>query len=154
MDSVRNCLLGPGEHTEVICLENRRKLWGRVAYRCIEGNAKCCHLTNLPVKGLCGRCLPEFIDRRDSQSYWYFGHSFMNFCPSIVLSGQLPPFPVSKYDIYRQCVAGRWGGVLSPCWRPYSEPIKLLSRPKQKPRSIGASDRLTPAAKSLDRSVF
>jgi hypothetical protein len=23
----------------------------------IEGNAKCCHLKNLPVKGLCGRCL-------------------------------------------------------------------------------------------------
>ncbi len=31
-----------------------------------------------------------------------------------------PPFPVSKYSLYRQCVAGRrWGGVES-CWRPYS----------------------------------
>ncbi len=26
----------------------------------IDMKAKCCHLKNLPVKGLCGRCLSKF----------------------------------------------------------------------------------------------
>ncbi len=30
----------------------------------IETKAKCDYLKNLPVKGLCGRCLSEFIDWR------------------------------------------------------------------------------------------
>ena len=30
----------------------------------LEGSAKCRHLKNLPVKGLCGRCLSKFMDRR------------------------------------------------------------------------------------------
>jgi len=37
--------------------------------RLIEGNAKCRHLKKWPVKGLCGRCLSEFMDWRYSQSY-------------------------------------------------------------------------------------
>jgi len=36
----------------------------------------------------------------------------------------------------------------------FSEPTKLLYRPKQKPRRGGASDRQTPAAKSLFKSIF
>jgi hypothetical protein len=37
-------------------VKRRRKI------RLKEGNEKCRHLTNLPVKGLCGRCLSVFID--------------------------------------------------------------------------------------------
>ncbi len=38
---------------------------------------------------------------------------------------------------------------------PDSEPKKLLDYPKQKPRrGEGASDRYTPATKSLSRSIF
>ncbi len=38
---------------------------------CIDG--KCRHLKIFwPEKGLCGRCLSEFIDWRCSQSCWYF----------------------------------------------------------------------------------
>ncbi len=33
-----------------------------------------------PAKGLCRRCLSEFIDRRYSQSCWYFRPSFVNCC--------------------------------------------------------------------------
>jgi hypothetical protein len=36
---------------------------------------------NLPVKGLCGRCLSEFIDWRYFQSYWYFLPSCVNCYP-------------------------------------------------------------------------
>ncbi len=58
-------------------------------------------------------CLIEFIVWRYSQSCWYFRPSFVNFCPSNLLSRSPlppPPFPKSKYSIYRQCVAGsRWG---------------------------------------------
>ncbi len=63
--------------------------------------------------------LIEFIDWKFSQSGWYFRPSFVNYCPSILLSGSTPPsphppFPKSKYRIYRQCVAVRgWGEVLS-----------------------------------------
>jgi hypothetical protein len=69
-------------------------------------------------------CLREFIERRYCQSCWYFWPSFVNYCPSNLLSGSppppLPPFIKSKYSIYRQCVAVRgWGGV-ELCWRPYS----------------------------------
>ncbi len=63
-------------------------------------------------------CLSEFIDWRYSQSYWYFRHSFVNCCPSNFLSGSTlppPPFPVSKYSIYRQYSMwlGRGRGVSS-----------------------------------------
>ncbi len=33
---------------------------------------------NLPVMGLRGRCLSEFLDWRYTQSYWYFRPSFVN----------------------------------------------------------------------------
>ncbi len=60
------------------------------------------------------RCLSEFMDWRYSKSCWYFRPSFVNFCPTNLLSGStLPPFPVSKYSIYSQCVAVREWKVLS-----------------------------------------
>ncbi len=72
---------------------------------------------NLPGKGLCGRTLSEFIDWRYSQSCWHFRPSFVNCCPSNLLSGSTfppTPFPVSMFNMYLQCVAGRRWGDLSP----------------------------------------
>jgi hypothetical protein len=103
---------------------------------------------NWPVKEIHGRCLSEFIDWRKNQSWWYFRPSFVNCCPSNLLSGSPPPpFPVSKYSIYRQCAARKWVGG---CWVlletiicrsltpwPDSEPMKLLDHPKQKPSRGG-----------------
>jgi hypothetical protein len=52
--------------------------------------SKCLHLKNWPVKGLCGRCLSEFVDWRSSQSWCsYFRLSFVNCCPSNLLSHSL-----------------------------------------------------------------
>jgi hypothetical protein len=78
------------------------------------------HLKNLPVKGLCGRCLSEFIDWRYnqscrySQSCWYFWPSFMNRCTSNLLSGSIlppPPLPsVNKNTVYTYTVC-KGGGV-------------------------------------------
>ncbi len=53
----------------------------------------------LAVQGLCGRCLSGFIDWRYSQSYWYFRPSFVNCCPSNLLSGSIsPPPPPSLFE--------------------------------------------------------
>jgi hypothetical protein len=60
----------------------------------IDIKAKCRHLKNWTVKGLCGRCLSEFIDRRYSQSCWYFRPSFVDCFPSTLLSGS--PLPLSS----------------------------------------------------------
>jgi hypothetical protein len=46
-----------------------------------------------------GRFLSEFIDWRYSQSCWYFRSSFVNCCPSNLLSGSTPLPPPSKYSI-------------------------------------------------------
>jgi hypothetical protein len=64
------------------------------------------------------RCFIEFIDWRYSQSCWYFRPSFLNYCPSNLLSGSPPPpLPLPKVKVqyiqFRQCVAGRGWGVLS-----------------------------------------
>ena len=61
-------------------------------------------------------CLIEFIDWRDSQSCWYFRHSFVNNCPSNLLSGSPPPLPPSQSQssVFTDSVwLGRGGGVLS-----------------------------------------
>ena len=68
----------------------------------IDTKAKCCHLKKFYLqKGLCGRCLSEFIDWIYSQSCWYF-----RLCPSNLLSGSnLPPPPslcVSTLHKYRR----------------------------------------------------
>ncbi len=88
---------------------------GLIDYKVIK--AKCRHLKNLPVH--CTETLRQVFIRRYSQSCLYFRPSFVNCCPSNLLSGStLPPspFPVSKYCICRQCVAGGGGGErgLSP----------------------------------------
>ncbi len=71
-------------------IELKGKWNGSLAVQCIDYidiKAKCYHLKNLPVKGLCGRCLSEFADWRYSQSCWYFRPSFVNCCSSSLLSG-------------------------------------------------------------------
>jgi hypothetical protein len=84
-----------------------------------DTKSKCRHLNNWPVKGLCTRCLSEFIEWRYSQSLWYFRPSFVNCCPYPLLSVSTcpPPLPcelvhlvwcIHVYGVY--CVRG--GGVL------------------------------------------
>ncbi len=99
-------------------LEKLRKICGRV-YLCkfnfcfyvyivihkhwVDTKTKCRHLKNWPLKGLWGRCLSELIDRRYSQSCWYFWPSFVNCCPSNLLSGSTIPPPflcVNKYTVH------------------------------------------------------
>ncbi len=69
----------------------------------------------LACKGTLGLCLSEFIDWRYSQSCWYFRTSFVNCCPSDLLSDStLPtpsPFSVLISILYTriQCVRGVWG---------------------------------------------
>jgi hypothetical protein len=48
----------------------------------IDTIAKCRHLNNWPVKGICGMRLSEFMDWIYYQSCWYFRPSFVNYCPS------------------------------------------------------------------------
>ncbi len=108
-----------------------------------DNKTKCRHLKNWPVKGLCGRCLLEFIGSQPC----YFRPSFVNYCPSNLLCVEL--------QIYRQCVTGGEGwGVY--CWVlletifcrrlklriwPDSVPKKLLPHPKQNLGKELASDR-------------
>ncbi len=95
--------------------------------------------------------LIELIDWRYSQSCWscwLFRPSFVNYCPSNLLSGSPPPPHPSQRQstdsrIYRQCVP--WGGVgvlscfgdqsilctsLTLSLWPDLEPTKLLHHPK------------------------
>ncbi len=80
-----------------------------------DTKAKCRHLKKWHLKGLCGRCLSKFIDRRYSQSCWYFRPSFVNCCPLPFSLSQLYPFPMwisIKYTVYKYTVCkggGVWG---------------------------------------------
>ncbi len=82
-------------------------------------------------------CLLEFIDWRYSHSCWYFRPSFLSGSPL----PPSPPFPKSKYSIYRQFVAGGEGGRIlleSIFWRSlYSvsdqiRTYKIASPPQRK----------------------
>ncbi len=77
----------------------------------IDTKAICLYLKKLTC--LCGRCLPEFIDWRYSQSTWYFRPSFVNCYSSNPFSNStLPPPP---------CVRG--GGLV---WSSGSQTDKHL----------------------------
>jgi hypothetical protein len=73
-----------------------------------------------PIKGLCGRCLSEFIDWRYIQSCWYFWPNFVNCVAPLTFSlgSSLPPPPplpcVNKYTVntYTVCKGGEGMG----CW--------------------------------------
>jgi hypothetical protein len=77
----------------------------------------------------------DFTDLRYSQLCWYFRSSFVICCPSNLLSGSTvpppPPFPLWISILYTCIQRARGGGM-----------------------GFSASDRLTPAAKSLYRSTF
>ncbi len=60
----------------------------------------------------CVNCLIEFIDCTYSQSCWYFWLSFVNYCPSNLLSGSPPP-PLPKVNVKVCGWEGMGGGVLS-----------------------------------------
>jgi hypothetical protein len=63
-----------------------------------------------------GNCSSEIIHWRSSQSCWYFPPSFLNCCPSNLLSGTtLSPLPPSCVKVhYLQTVCG-WEGVGGCC---------------------------------------
>jgi hypothetical protein len=74
------------------------------------------------------------VYRLEIQSFMLkYSTQFVNCCPSNLLSGSTlpPPLPPSlcqsKYSspIYRQCVAGKGGGGVESCWRPYSAGLYL-----------------------------
>ncbi len=107
----------------------------------------------MTVKGLCSRCLSEFIDWRYSQSCRYFRPNFVNCCTSNILSGSTlpPPRPPSLCQS-TEYTDSAWQGGGGGCWVlletifcrsltlsiwPDSEPTKLLYHPKQKPRRGG-----------------
>jgi hypothetical protein len=92
-----------------------------------DTKTKCRHIKKWTcIKGLCGRCLSEFIDWRYSQSCWYFRPIFVNYCPFNLLSGSPaptpPPVPLPSVNVqYIQTVCDWEGlGCVESGWRPYS----------------------------------
>jgi hypothetical protein len=70
----------------------------------------------LTCKGLCGRCLSEFIDLEIQSVMLVFSTQLCELLPlypSLWFNAPPSPFPVSTYSIYRQCVTGGGGEVLS-----------------------------------------
>jgi hypothetical protein len=67
-------------------------------------------------------CSIEFMEWRYSQLCWYFRPSFVNFCPSNLLSGS-PPH--SQRTVYTDSVwlGGDGGEGVELFWRPYSARI-------------------------------
>jgi hypothetical protein len=109
----------------VVELLTRRKI------RLIKSNATCRHMKKLTSKGTLRQVFIRVFRLKIanlwctlySQSCWYFRPSFVNCCPSNLLSGSTrPPIPCAKVQyIYRQCVAhDRGWGVVESLWRPYS----------------------------------
>jgi hypothetical protein len=87
-----------------------------------------CHLKKWPVKGLCGRCLSKFIERRFSQSCWYFLISFVNYCPLTFSLVKIPPLHILFLDgEILHCFF--WGFLtviaLLWWWDPYSWSLML-----------------------------
>ncbi len=91
---------------------------------------ECCSSMDYKDKTKCRPylCLKEFIDWRYSQSCWYFRTSFVNYCPSNLLSCSPPPPPPPKVKVqYIQTVCV-WEGVggVQLCWRPYLHELNTL----------------------------
>ncbi len=115
-----------GKLKAVVILQNRVrndcivhiKLYSITVERLIEVNAKCRHLKNWHVKGLCGRCLlngdSQFL--ACIQSSRYLKPSFkictLPVAPLPFSLVQLSPLPCVKIILYIVCEGGgRWGYV-------------------------------------------
>ena len=81
----------------------------------IDTTAKCRHLKILTFKGTFRQVFIR-VYRLEIQSVMLvFSTQLCELLPLLPsLWFNCPPFPVSKYSIYRQCVAGRGWGLLSP----------------------------------------
>jgi hypothetical protein len=111
---------------------------------CIPGSHGLINFKDIKIKYRLYLFLIEFKGWRYNQSCWYFWHSFVNYCPSNLLSSSSPPPPPKANVEYWHCLTGRgWG-----CWVvlvtifcrsfwPDSEPTKLLCHHKQKTRRGG-----------------
>jgi hypothetical protein len=104
----------------------------------------------MAVQGLSGRCLSEFIDWRYSQSCWYFRPSFVNYCPSNLLSGSPPSFTPSSLcqsTVYTDSMwlgGGGWGALscvgdhilqeFNTLYLTRFRTCKIALPPKQNPR--------------------
>jgi hypothetical protein len=56
-----------------------------------------------------------FINRRHSQSCWYFRPSCVNYCPSNLLSGSSPPLPKVKVQYIQTVYGWEAGGEVLSC---------------------------------------
>ncbi len=99
----------------------------------IDTKAKCRHLKNWPVKGLCARCLKSLWTGDTASHIGIFDPALWTVAPLTFSHGSTlssPPFPfpcVNKYAVYTY-TACKWRGL-----------------------GFWVSDRWTPAAKSLYR---
>ncbi len=107
-DSARAAL---GRWASLLC--NEQFIHGLINY--IDTKANWRHLKKLPVKGLCGRCLSELWTGDTVSHGRIFYLALWIVAPLTFSLVQLFPtsFPLSKYSIYRRCVAGMGWGVLS-----------------------------------------
>ncbi len=92
-------------------------VWDHGLIKYVDTKAKGRHKKNDLYRDFAaGVYLSEFIDCRYSQSCWYFRPSFVNCCPSNLLSVSIsphPPFPCeNKYTVYTYTVCGGGYGVL------------------------------------------
>jgi hypothetical protein len=82
----------------------------------IDNKANVIILKNLPVKGLCVRCLSEFIDWRHSKSCVLFSTQLcklLPLSPSVWFSSPpFPPFPVWISILHTRIRGGIWGSRL------------------------------------------
>jgi hypothetical protein len=121
--------------------------------------AKCRHLKNWPVNGLCDRCLSEFIDTVSHVGI--FDPALWTVAFLTCLVHPPPPSLRQKYihvqTMYGWERVGRWWVLLETifcrsltlCIWPDWEPTKLLDRSKQK---LGGER--APAAKSFTGQFF
>ncbi len=163
-----------GSNPSKSCKERLHSAYQTVQYnsrkiRLIEVNAKCRHLKNWHVKGLCGRCLlngdSQFLAYIQSSRYLKpsFKICTLPIAPLPFSLVQLSPLPcVKNYTVHMYIVhytlwAG-WYGVLldsklyrsySLCIWPDSEPTKLQDLPKQKPGRRGGLRRIKTCRKVL-----
>ncbi len=145
--------------------------WANELYRHEDTTAKCRHLKKLTCKGTLRQVFIRGY-RLVIQSVMYFQPSFVNCCPSNLFSlvqlSPPPPCSLCQSTLYIQTVYGweKVWGVLNPGWNNILKEFNTLYLTRFRTYKIarpppnktlggeGASDRKTPSAKSLSRSIF